>query len=267
MKVKLPGPQYLAIGLVGAGVLLAVGVISYNLASEDSNRGGSQSGITTDGGPEPYSAAPPSAYAVAESDLNPVFAVHREVTYERGPEEYQGFTHFDGPEDAEAKLRAWGYQGGYSTQFRPEGLLASVVQQGAYYIDIEVHSFSTFQGAHNFYNQVVSSTMRAEGVVRLPDLEKHGNVFWATRLQFGVIDGTDIPAAFHRYTFRRGNVVAVVQTRGRADAMQDEWVAQLASAVDAKLLGTAPAATPTSISDVQTPPPVFDSGTPTPINQ
>ncbi|HET7737868.1 MAG TPA: hypothetical protein VFK32_04770 [Tepidiformaceae bacterium] len=199
----------------------------------------------------------PSIFSIVEDDLGNGHTTDSDHTFSRGAGDYQAFGFFDTPDEAKEKLAEWGYQGGYITGFNPTGLTAGVLR-GEFYIDVELHLFDTIDHARTAFEHFVLTRAKADGAEYLDGLDANGNEWAALKLVSGKVTNSDIDAVYHTYIFRRGNMVAVVQTRGAAPYMKDEYVEQLASIIDEKVLGTRGAVQPTPPGGIIVPP------TPTP---
>lgn len=189
------------------------------------------------------STSNPSAFSIIEDDLSNAWTTDEEHTFVRGPDDYQAFGFFDTPEEAQAALAEWEYQGGYITGFNPVGLTAAVLR-GDFYIDLELHLFKTIDQAAQAFEHFVDYRGSAEGAEAV-SLAPVGNEHGAFVLVSGTVPGSDIAAAYHLYIFRRGNLVVVTQTRGADPYMTGDSVVALARIVDEKVLGTRTSPSPT----------------------
>lgn len=219
-----------------------------------------ESATSTTAGLEPMiNGSNPASFSIIEEDLNGGWITDNDHTYVRGPADYQAFGAssggrlFESPDEAKATLAEWGYQGGYTTGFDPVGLTAAVLR-GQFYIDLELHLFGSIEGAQAAFAHFSSFRGSAEGAEEITSIDAVGNEHAAYRLVSGTVTGSDIPAIFHLYIFRRGNMVGIVQTGGAEPYMTDAAVATLASIVDEKVLGTRTSPTPTPVQHVTVPP-------------
>lgn len=201
----------------------------------------------------------PSSFSVTEADIGASYDTDDDHTFARAAGDYQAFGFFDTPEEAKEKLAEWGYRGGYITGFDPVGLFADVLR-GRYYSDVELHLFDSIEHAHMAFEHFVRQRASVDGAEYLNSLPAHGNEWAALKLVSGKVTNTDVDAVYHVYFMRRGNMVAVVQTRGAAPYMNDAEVANLAAIIDEKVLGTRDAVQPTPAGGIETPPTI----TPTP---
>lgn len=243
----------LAAGFLVAGAMLAAACGGEGGGSGDNPDFEQDPGATSPSGPQPTSVtralepvitgSNPSQFSIIESDLGGQWTTDDDHTFVRGPQEYQAFGFFDTPEEAQAQLAEWQYQGGYVTGFDPVGLTAAVLR-GSFYIDLEIHLWGDIEKAKAAFDHFVDYRGSAEGAEMI-DLPGYGNEHAALKLTSGTVTGTDIPAVYHLYIFRRGNMVTVIQTRGGEPYMTDDAVAQLAAIVDEKVLGTRATASPT----------------------
>lgn len=188
-------------------------------------------------------ASNPSAFSIIEDDLSTAWTTDEDHTFVRGPGDYQAFGFFDTPEEAQAALAEWEYQGGYVTGFNPVGLTAAVLR-GDFYIDLELHLFKTIEQAGQAFDHFVQYRGSVEGAEEI-SLPPVGNEHRAFLLVSGTVPGSELEAAYHLYIFRRGNLVVVAQTRGAEPYMTGDAVASLARIVDEKVLGTRTSPSPT----------------------
>ena len=216
---------------------------------------------STAGGAAPTLGAPASRFAISLDDLEKGYLTDRNATFVLDAKNYGGTKTFPSQSEGETLLNQWGYAGGYETAFEPETRYQGVLN-GAYYINVEVHLFKTADGAVKafdyFENKLKTSPSQKVTADAL------GNQSSAWKLISGKVPGSNIDAAFHRFIFRRGNLVAVVQTYGSDVFMKVDAVHQLAAIVDEKALGKRTPVEPTPVAAVptSTPLPAQPSGTP-----
>ncbi|MCZ2110487.1 MAG: hypothetical protein LC118_13120 [Dehalococcoidia bacterium] len=219
-------------------------------------RGSATSGTASspnDAAKAPMLTMPASRFAISLDDLGLSFITNVPDTFVLNADNYGASKTFTSAEEGKQLLSKWGYLGGYETGFRPEGGEKAVLQ-GSYYINIETHLFQNEDGAKAAYDYF-ESRLKSVGAAQPVNAEPLGNKSSAWKLVSGKIAGSTIDAAFHRFLFRRGNLVTVIQTYGADSFMTAGTARGLAAIVDAKALGTKQAIEPTPTSNFQTPTP------------
>ncbi len=182
---------------------------------------------------EPDLSAPVSRFAVHQPDLGKGYLTDVQRTFELTAEDYAGTTLFADPAEGIKLLNEWGYRQGYETSYQPEGY-AQAVLNGSYYISVEVHLFSSVEGAQQAFDffedrlATTSANVTAEPI---------GNQSSAWRLTSGTVQGSTVQGAYHRIISRRGNLVSVVMTWGADPFMTVDHVLNWARVVDAKAVG------------------------------
>jgi len=201
----------------------------------------------------PTLTAPASRFALALGDLPPGYLTDRDSTFTLDAEVYGATRIFAGAAEGKQLLQSWGYIGGYETAFQPEQFPTSLLN-GAYYAWVEIHLFrdtaAATKAAEYFESRLQGSSDRISA-------DRVGNSSSAWKLTRDKIPGSSIDAVYHRVVFRRGNMVAVVQTYGSDPLMTIKTATSLATIVDDKALGQRPAAEPTPLEQpgVATPTP------------
>jgi len=157
---------------------------------------------------------------------------------------------FDTPEQGENLLTEWGYKDGYQAVYEPGGKLAEVVG-GLYYVTVDSVLFDTDAGARRLYNQLETKYAARAGSLRVTNVKGLGNessgwLFVPSENGVpGTIGTSDVVGIYHRFVFRRGNLVVTVQTYGGEPFMNIDRARDLAVVVDDRALGGRPAVTPT----------------------
>jgi hypothetical protein len=160
---------------------------------------------------------------------------------------------FDSGEEGEAKAREWGITNGFQVYYQPKGLFASVLD-GVPYVTVETYQFEDTSGSRKAFgqlNNVLKNTPGSEAVEARP----LANDSAAYRFLQGTVGPSEKLAVYHRYAFRRGNSVVVVQTWGADEYMNIDPARNIAAEIDNKLLGSRPAVEPTPL-----PTPDFSGG-------
>ena len=155
----------------------------------------------------------------------------------------------------EAMLKKWQYQGGYETSLQPEGRETAILN-GAFSVYVETHLFSTPENAklaYDFFKDAVAKN----GVAQPVTTSSVGNESTASKTINGKIRTSNVDFAYHQILFRRGNLVAIVLTRGADPFMKVDTVRQLAQIVDDKALAKVEVIAPTPTKNYT--PPAFTS--------
>jgi hypothetical protein len=197
---------------------------------------------------QPDVKAPASQYSLLLDDVGlRSFLTDIPATYELDAAKYADSKVFDTVSDGVRLLNGWGYTGGYETGMWPEGREQAMLN-GAYRILQEVHLFQTAAGAKGFYDYAVDRVKKAAvgQPVQAPGIGNESSSFYAVQ---GTIRSSRIGQAIHQVIFRRGNMVAVVQTVGAESFMKVDTVIRLALMIDDKALGKTPAVAPTPTSN------------------
>jgi len=203
----------------------------------------SQSTGGTDGGEDRLLNAPAVGLVIQLGDLPGDYRTYPPETYLLAPATLATNGIFAKPEDADQLLPKWGYDSGYQVSYQPGGQLAAVLQ-GKYYIRVESMLFSSVEGARVAYAYIENQHASRPGSERQAT-KNLGNQSSAFKILSGTVGPSELPQAFHRFVFRRGNLVAIVQTMGVDQYMTVDKARDLAIVVDDKALGKRPAPTPT----------------------
>ncbi len=201
---------------------------------------------------EPRLVPPASQYSLVFEDVGTGYLTDVRATFALDAAAYGRTSAFDDPDRGEKLLREWGYLEGYETGYIPEGYQTAVLT-GRYYIRMEIHLFESSAGAREAY-RYFADRIDASGAQRV-SVPRLGNEGAAWSLVQGTVPESTVPAVFHRYLLRRGNMVAIVATWGAQPLMRADAVTALAKMVDDKALGRRPAIVPTPIGASATPTP------------
>lgn len=177
------------------------------------------------------------------------YEINRDLVAYLGP--------FSNATTADEFLRTHGFDSGYRSDFRPEGQLAGVAGGGQHYLTIEAFLFTTAAGAEGMlerYETAYDATVDSERV----EAESVGNQSSAWQMLRGTVGQSDVVAAYHRFVFQRGNMVAVIQTFGAADEVSIDVAREVAEAIDARAMGDTAATEATPVADSQPPTPGED---------
>ncbi|MCA9820963.1 MAG: hypothetical protein KC482_02625 [Dehalococcoidia bacterium] len=239
--------------LILAAVSLLVACGGNDGAGASGNDGDDDSGIAVDTptpfpndpAPSPALTGPASLYSISQDDLGQGYITDIEHTWVLTADSYGTTTPFrdtNGP----TMLNQWGYVDGYETSYSPEGRSTAVLN-GAYWIRVETHLMADEQGARelfDFFKGFVAGTVSEPVTV-----SGIGNDFAAWRYidTEHPVGTSTIPSETHQYIFRRGNLVAAVQTVGAEPFMDVTTVSALARIIDQKALGESVLVEPTPV--------------------
>ncbi len=253
----------------GAAALLAVAAgIVFAVVSAGGDDAGANPGVGgtpgirtpstggTRGGPEPVLTGPASRLAASAEDIGGGIQGVPPESLNLTPDEYAdpSLGPFRNIDEGRDKVTEWGYVEGYVTVLEPDGLLAGVAQ-GRFYVRVEAHLFGTPQGAaaaFAWYNDIYSGI---DGLTP-EDAAPLANESASWKSLQGKIENTDLDRAYHRFIFRRGNLVAIVQTVGADTFMTIDPARDIAVVVDERALGSRAAPTPTPSGGTLPPTPV-----------
>lgn len=210
----------------------------------------------TRGGPEPVLAGPAIKYAPSEEEIGGgIEGVPNESTTIT-PDMYAdpSFGPFKATDEGRQKVREWGYQEGYLGILQPDGLNAGLLE-GRYFARVETHLFANVEGASNAYAWYADLYQKA-ALSEPQDAAPLANQSSGWKIKQGKIDPANVDAAFHRFIFRRGNLVVIVQTTGADTFMTIDPARDIAVIVDERALGNRAAPTPTPSGGALPPTPV-----------
>jgi hypothetical protein len=212
---------------------------SSDLASFESTGG-------TDGGPETQVAGPASKYAPFLEEISRLdeFDVYPPETFGIAAATWALTGPFSSVTEGETKADEWGYVEGFNILYQPRNLLSGVLQ-GAYYVTIQVHIFDGNEGAEQAFLAYEKTSSSAGGQELSP--RGLGNGSFAYELKEGLVSRSDVVAVYHRFVFRRGNVVTTVQTYGAEPFMTIDPAREVAVMIDDRILGNTEALEPTPI--------------------
>ena len=232
-----------------ACLLLAVACGDDDGGAGNASPGGDRSGTSS----APILTQPASRFAISLDDLVPKttggdtgggYLTDIQSTFKLDTKSYAGTRSFDSATDGEALLSKWSYTGGYETGFEPETRQQGVLN-GAYYINVEVHLFKGEDGSKLMYKHFEDRLSKSGS--KKVTASAVGNESSAWKLVAGKVSDSSIDAAYHRIVFRRGNLVAVVQTWGSDPLMTVDTVRQLSGLIDDKAMGKTSAVEPTPV--------------------
>jgi hypothetical protein len=206
----------------------------------------------TEGGAEPLLAGPASAYAPAEADLGGAFRAMAPEVLDLDLNSFIAYSKlFLNTKQGEDMGNQWGYKQGFKTAFEPDGQLAGVLQ-GRFYISVETYLFTTTEGAKAAFEFIDKFYAGVPGSTR-QDAKGLGNQSSGWKIVSGTIGPSSVAAAYHRFVFRRGSMVATVQTLGAEPNMTIDQAREVAVIIDDRALAKRPSATPTPIPNQSLP--------------
>lgn len=200
-----------------------------------------------DPGHSPQIEMPASRFSISQEDLGPGYVTQITHTWNLNSDNYGRTGTFASAAEGWRLLNEWGYLGGYETGYTPEGGTRAVLQ-GAYNIAVETHLFESEEGAilaYDYIEKRLADSVSAP--VSAYDVGNQSSAWVAVDSQEG-IGGSSVAGEYHRYVFRRGNLVAVVLTWGAEPFMDVTPVYQLAHVIDSKATGEREAVEPTPVS-------------------
>ena len=241
-----------AIGVAALTTVLASAACSDNQdvsktvknVTPSAKSGGTSTG-GTEGGPETTSKMPASRFSPAREELPGVYSVNVPETFTQNISTFASSYLFSSNQQGQDLGTKWRIIDGFKALYDPDGLAAGVAQ-GKYYISIEVYLFEVTSGAVDAYDYMDKLFSGRAGTDR-QDAKGLGNKSAGYKIIQGTVGTSDIPQAYHRFMFRRGNVVAVVQTTGGAPTMTIDKARDIAVIIDDRILGKRDATEPTPI--------------------
>lgn len=199
----------------------------------------------TEGGPETISTGFVRRFAPLLTELPGVNQVNVPDTFAGNLSTFASSYLFVNGQQGQDLATQWKILDAFQASYQPTGLAADALR-GRYYVTVETYLFQAADGARAAYEHM--ARLYASNNATVPQQTKGlGNQSSAYALVQGTIASSDIPAVYHRFLFRRGNVVAVVQTLGGDPYMSIDQARDIAVAIDDKILGKRPATDPTPI--------------------
>lgn len=247
--------RWYIVSAAGLGTLAIAGAIVFFALRDDSTdvsatvKDGatavSRSTAGTEGGPETQSEGPASRYAPARSELPGSFVVDVPQTFAQNISTFSSSYLFTNVQEGSTYAQQWKILDGFNVQYDPDGLYASVLK-GGYYVNIETYLFEDNAGAKAAYDYMNGVLAKRPGVEKVVT-KGMGNQSSAYELIQGTIPNTEKVQVYHRFIFRRGNVVANVMTSGAQEFMTIDKARDIAGIIDDRMLGKRQAIEPTPI--------------------
>ncbi|MGE5597005.1 MAG: hypothetical protein ACM3S1_13355 [Hyphomicrobiales bacterium] len=236
----------LATAALGVLLLAAVGLTILLLTGGDESPAeASNSTSGTEGGPDQALQGPASRYVPALEEMPTGYEIRPTDTYGLSDLQFAVDTGlFRTAAEGQAKAQEWGYESGYRASYWPVGQLSDVVR-GTPIVTIDTYMFRTQGGAAQAFDFLKDFYDGFKDSEKVP-AKGLANQSGAWSLAPGSNIGTsDVPAIYHRFAFRRGNLVTVVQTLGPKAYMNIDAARGFAVIADERALGQRAAPTPT----------------------
>lgn len=239
--------------LIVLGVML--GTVAAACSGRDGGGGAAANGTVdssvpkstggTKGGPDTSVAGPASRYTPATNELPGNFSVDVPDTFTQNISTFASSYWFSTAQQGQQLAQQWKILDGYKVEFTPNGLGAAVLQ-GSYYVSTEVYLFQDTIGAAAAYTylQKKLATTAGSQVINATQL---GNESSAFQVISGTVASSTTPAIYHRFIWRRGNLVASVQTTGAQGKMTIDAARNIAVIMDDRMLGKTAATEPTPL--------------------
>jgi hypothetical protein len=239
----------LIIGGVALGFVLTAGDdngpdVSDTVSGQGTPRASRSTG-GTDGGPETVSTGLASRFAPLLTELPGVNQVNVPDTFAMNLSSFAASYLFVNNSQGETLAKQWQILDAFQVAYQPRGLAADALQ-GRYFVTVETYLFNQVDGAKSAYAHMANLYKSNTGSV-VEKAKGLGNESSGYSLTQGTIAASDMVAIYHRFLFRRGNVVTVVQTLGGTPFMTIDQARDIAVIIDDKILGKRQAIEPTPI--------------------
>lgn len=199
----------------------------------------------TTGGEDKIVDGPASRYAPFREDLPGIFTVNVPKTFTQNISTFASSYLFRSNAEGQKYATDWNIRDGFNEDFDPDGLQAGVLK-GNYFVSIEVYLFLNSTGASAAYTYIDSLLSGRAGSEK-QDTKGLGLQSAGYRIIDGTVGASDTPQAYHRFLFRRGNIVAMVQTTGAESLMTIDRARDIAVIIDDRILGKRTSNPPTPI--------------------
>lgn len=246
LLILAAGVVVIAMGVVGAFLLFGGSDDNTPSAADVlKEKTPSVSTSGTAGGPDKVFTGPPSVANINLEELPANYEVDVPQTFAMTVSTFSSSYWFTSDKQGNELATEWKIVDGFQAFYQPKGLVAEVLT-GSPYIHVETYQFASVDGAKAawaYFDGFVSRTKGSEAVQAKP----LGNSSAAYRFIEGTLGPSAQVAVYHRFSFRRGNMIVTVVTWGGENYMNIDPARNIAAAIDDKLLGTRPAAQPTAI--------------------
>ena len=242
------------LGIVGV-LAVAAGVVFWFVRDDSADvsgtikdgtpASGEKSTGGTIGGPDTVVAGPASRFAPFTGELPGRYSVNVPETFAQNISTFASSYLFTSANEGADYARTWKILDGYKVQFDPDGLAAGIIQ-GRYGALIETYMFQDLDGSKAAYQYIAGVLSKTSGsVVQTPT--QLANESSGYQIISGTVGSSDMVQVYHRFLFRRGNVVTSVQTVGGQPFMTIDKARDIAVIIDDRILGKREATTPTPI--------------------
>ena len=246
LLILLAGVVVIAMGVVGGFLLFGGGDNNSSAAGQViKEKNPTQSTAGTVGGPDQVFDVSPKQASINLEELPENYEVDVPDTFAMTVSTFSSSYWFKSDQEGLDRAKEWGILDGFQVFYQPKGLVAEVLT-GSPYIHVESYKFASVDGAKKawaHFDGFVSRTKGSEAVEAKP----LANDSAAYRFIEGTLSVSEQVAVYHRYSFRRGNMIVTVVTWGGENYMNIDPARNIAAAIDDKLLGTRPAVEPTAI--------------------
>jgi hypothetical protein len=206
---------------------------------------GAKSTGGTEGGPDTVVDGPASRFSPSISELPGRYGVDVPDTFAQNISTFASSYLFKSSTEGSDYARQWKILDGYNVIYQPDGLNAGVLQ-GHYYVSAETYLFQDVAGAKAAFDYMDQLFTKNQGSVKQP-AKGLGLQSGGYQVIQGTVGTSDMALVYHRFLFRRGNVVATVMTTGGGPFMTIDQARDIAVIIDDRILGKRAATTPTPI--------------------
>lgn len=244
-------PVFLAaIGVIALVVVAATVACGGKDVSKTVNGGNGTAGVPkstggTTGGEDKIVDGPASRYAPYREELPGIFAVNVPLTFTQNISTFASSYLFRSNAEGQKYGTDWKIRDGYNVSFDPDGLQAGVLK-GNYFASVEVYLFLDASGATAAYTYMQSLYAGVAGSEK-QDAKGLGLQSSGFRIVQDTVGASNTPQVYHRFLFRRGNIVATVQTVGAEPLMTIDRARDIAVIIDDRILGKRASGVPTPI--------------------
>ncbi len=246
MAVLLGGIGVLAIAMAAVVILARNNGTDVSATVKDQTPGAqAKSTAGTEGGPDTVVQGPASRFSPALNELPGRFDVDVPDTFTQNISTFASSYLVTDANTGADYARQWKILDGFNVIFRPDGLNAGVLK-GGYYVSSETYLFQDTAGAKAAFDYMDKFFASRSGSVRV-DAKGLGLQSGAYQIIQGTVGSSDMKQIFHRYLFRRGNVVSTIMTTGGEPFMTIDRARDIAVIIDDRILGKRAANAPTPI--------------------
>jgi hypothetical protein len=245
LLILAAGVVVILMGVVGAFLIFGNNSDTPDVSGVVKEKTPSVSTAGTAGGPDRVFNVSPGAASLSLEELPENYEVDVPQTFAMTISTFSSSYWFRSDAEGNEKGREWKILDGFQAYYQPEGLVAEVLT-GSPYIYVETYKFATVDGAKDAWSHFNGFLSRAAGSEPV-EARPLANDSSAYRFIEGTVSVSDEVAVYHRFSFRRGNMVVTVVTWGAEAYMNVDPARNIAARIDEKLLGERPAVEPTAI--------------------